>query len=104
MIRIPTRLILVFLLAVGCLVGGVSAFVATSHTPASHPNAEPAVAAEDDAEDDGGPAAPADYLTAKYTSFADVSLAQVRRAQAQARALPSTAQQWSLVGPTNIGG
>lgn len=55
-------------------------------------------------QDEGGPAAPADYLTEKYTSGQDVTLEQVRRAMAQAQALPTGGGTWSLVGPANIGG
>lgn len=59
---------------------------------------------ESEGEEDGGPTKPADYLTLKYTSGGDVTPAEVRRAIAQARALPRTSGTWSLVGPTNIGG
>jgi phosphoribosylformylglycinamidine (FGAM) synthase PurS component len=52
------------------------------------------------------PDAPDEYLDLKQSSAQDVSLAQVRRAQAQAAAVPdaSTSAPWSLVGPSNIGG
>lgn len=53
---------------------------------------------------DGGPAVPAEYLTQKFTSGKDVTQAQVDRARAQAAALPTGGGNWSLVGPTNIGG
>ncbi len=58
----------------------------------------------EEGEDDGGPVAPADYLTQKFTSNSDVTPAQVRQAQAQAQAMPATNQSWQLVGPTNVGG
>jgi hypothetical protein len=58
----------------------------------------------DEDEDDGGPSAPAEYLTQKFTSGHDVTPAQVRRAEAQANALPTGGGSWSLVGPSNIGG
>ncbi|HEY3715375.1 MAG TPA: hypothetical protein VGL39_12670 [Jatrophihabitantaceae bacterium] len=59
---------------------------------------------EDEGEDDGGPAAPAEYLTRKFTSGHDVTPDQVHRAEAQAAALPTAGGSWSLVGPSNIGG
>ncbi len=51
------------------------------------------------------PDAPDEYLDLKQSSAQDVSVAQVRRAQAQAAAVPDAANQtpWSLVGPSNIG-
>src|SRR5581483_11518332 len=55
-------------------------------------------------EDDGGPAVPAEYLTQKFTSGKDVTQAQVDRARDQAAALQIGGGNWSLVGPTNIGG
>src|SRR2546423_9247164 len=58
----------------------------------------------DEDEDDGGPSGPAEYLTQKFTSGHDVTPAQVRRAEAQADALPTGGGSWSLVGPSNIGG
>lgn len=54
-------------------------------------------------EDGGGPAAPAEYLTQKFTSGKDVTPGQVRHAQAQAAALPANGQAWQLVGPSNVG-
>ena len=115
MFRTRVRQALTAFLAVVALVAGIIAFVATSHTPTAPAPARAAPADRDadhgedadqgeEGEDDGGPAAPAEYLTAKYTSGQDVTLQQVRQAQAQAQALPSTDQQWGLLGPTNIGG
>jgi photosystem II stability/assembly factor-like uncharacterized protein len=54
-------------------------------------------------EGDGGPAGPADYLNEKFTSFQNVTQAQVRHAEAQAAALPENGAKWKLIGPTNIG-
>jgi len=59
---------------------------------------------EGEGEDDGGPAAPAEYLTKKFTSGHDVTPEQVHRAEAQAAALPTSGGSWSLVGPSNVGG
>src|SRR5262245_16315638 len=42
-------------------------------------------------EEDGGPQAPADYLTLKWTSGRDVSPAQVARSIQQAAAMPQGA-------------
>lgn len=55
-------------------------------------------------EEDGGPSGPADYLTLKFTSGQEVTAQQVRRGIAQARAVPRAGGEWSLVGPSNIGG
>src|SRR5262249_55820510 len=61
-------------------------------------------------EDDGGPQAPADYLTLKWTSGRDVSPDQGARAGQQAAAVPQGAGgpgsgggSWSVVGPSNVG-
>jgi photosystem II stability/assembly factor-like uncharacterized protein len=55
-------------------------------------------------EADGGPAAPADYLTLKWSSNREVTPAQVARAKRQAARIPQTsAVPWRLVGPTNVG-
>jgi hypothetical protein len=53
-------------------------------------------------EDDSGPEAPAEYLDQKFTSFQDISQAQIRRSQQQAAALPENGATWSLVGPSNV--
>src|SRR5215467_9767451 len=56
-------------------------------------------------EQDAGPSAPAEYLTLKWTSGHDVTLAQVKRAERQAAAIPQGSKaDWQLVGPSNIGG
>ncbi len=55
-------------------------------------------------EEEGGPSGPADYLTLKFTSGQEVTTQQVRRGIAQARAVPQAGGDWSLVGPSNIGG
>ncbi len=106
------------LLAAVAFVAGVLALVLPGG-PASpaHSNARAAAAKAHDAtkgdkdgdkegeeEDDGGPAAPAEYLTRKFTSGQNVTTAQIRRAQQQAAALPAAGNAWNLVGPTNIGG
>lgn len=77
----------------------------TEHAGGSQPKGheDPGDSGDNDGEDDGGPVAPADYLTQKFTSFQKVTQAQVRRAQAQAAALPPNGNDWKLVGPTNIG-
>ena len=74
----------------------------TGHHAGDHAE-EANTAAGDTGNDDGGPVAPAAYLTEKFTSFQKVTQAQVRRAQAQAAALPPNGNDWNLVGPTNIG-
>jgi photosystem II stability/assembly factor-like uncharacterized protein len=91
---------LLALVAVAALVGGVSASMSSG--PTTH-RAGPQER-DGEGEDDGGPVAPADYLTQKFTSGKDVTLAQVRRSQAQAAALPQNGRNWQLVGPSNIGG
>jgi photosystem II stability/assembly factor-like uncharacterized protein len=58
----------------------------------------------EEGEDDGGPVAPAEYLTQKFTSGQNVSQAQIEHAIDQARALPTGGGAWSLVGPSNVGG
>lgn len=56
-------------------------------------------------EEEGGPQAPTDYLTLKFTSGREVTQAQLDRAIGQAKAVPQgTGGSWQLVGPTNIGG
>ena len=57
-----------------------------------------------ESEEDGGPSEPADYLTLKFTSGRDVTAEQVQRGVAQAAAVPKAGGQWSLVGPSNVGG
>src|SRR5215831_17558505 len=50
-------------------------------------------------EEDGGPQAPADYLTLKWTSGEDVSQEQVTHAIQQAAVVPQgNGAPWSLVG------
>src|SRR5690349_5760080 len=62
-------------------------------------------AGEEGEEEEGGPSAPADYLTLKFTSGKDVTQAQVDRSIRQAKAVPQGARgSWRLVGPTNVGG
>ncbi|MGH8861040.1 MAG: hypothetical protein ACRDVG_07360, partial [Jatrophihabitantaceae bacterium] len=106
-----SRRLLTALLAAVALVSGALALILPSGGPAHREASERASREQGrdgsdggDGEHDGGPVAPADYLTRKFTSGKDVTPAQVRRAQAQANALPSTQQQWQLVGPSNIGG
>jgi photosystem II stability/assembly factor-like uncharacterized protein len=98
----PSRwiLLLLALAGVAALVVGVTASVGSgaSRPAATHEHES------GEGEDDGGPVAPADYLTQKFTSGKDVTLAQVRHSQAQAAALPENGRNWQLVGPTNIGG
>ncbi len=59
-------------------------------------------------EDEGplGPAAPDEYLDLKQSSAQQVTVAQVKRAQAQAAAVPAAqaTTAWQLVGPSNVGG
>jgi photosystem II stability/assembly factor-like uncharacterized protein len=55
-------------------------------------------------EEDGGPTAPAEYLTQKFTSGHDVKPAQIKQAVQQARALKHGSGTWGQVGPTNVGG
>src|SRR4051812_39002224 len=102
MFRTPLRMFLTAFVAVAALVGGVVAFAATSHPVAAprvvaqlgaaeHEAADPDAHEATDGDsgeeggDDGGPVAPADYLTQKFTSNSDVTPAQVRQAQAQAQ-------------------
>jgi photosystem II stability/assembly factor-like uncharacterized protein len=119
--RVRWILTLLGVVAVAALVTGVTSAVSSSG-PKHHESGERAKSGEHDAdhdqgeegkhngeegeegEDDGGPAAPAEYMTKKFTSGKDVTPAQVRRAEAQAAALPNTNQSWHLVGPSNIGG
>ena len=57
-----------------------------------------------EAEEAGGPADPAEYLTLKWTSGQDVTPAMVERAKRQAAAIPQGhGAPWQLVGPSNIG-
>jgi photosystem II stability/assembly factor-like uncharacterized protein len=107
------RRLLIALLAAVVLVAGVLALVlpqgasphgTTRHEAAGTVDGDHAAGADSGEEDDGGPAAPAEYLTQKFTSGREVTNAEVRRAEAQASKLPSTKQKWQLVGPSNIGG
>jgi photosystem II stability/assembly factor-like uncharacterized protein len=91
--------LIVALAAVAVLVVGISTS-AGSHSSKHHSSTEQ----HGDSEDDGGPAAPAEYLTQRFTSNQNVTTAQIRQAQAQAAALPENGQSWQLVGPTNVGG
>ncbi|MCO5973792.1 WD40/YVTN/BNR-like repeat-containing protein [Actinoallomurus soli] len=59
---------------------------------------------EEGEEKDGGPTAPAEYLTRKFTSGKDVKPAQIKQARTQARALKQGGGAWAQVGPTNVGG
>src|SRR6266540_2340605 len=70
----------------------------------SEPGEESDEGQEGEDEDDGGPVAPAEYLTQKFTSGQNVSQAQIEHAIDQARALPTGGGTWSLVGPSNVGG
>ena len=54
-------------------------------------------------EEPGGPQAPADYLTRKYSSNQPITDAEVKRGIKQAAALKSGPGRWKLVGPSNIG-
>src|SRR4051794_31449731 len=103
--------ILLGLVAVAALVVGVTASLGSAgpkHEAAAGRGheAEHGDDGEEDeeGEDDGGPVAPADYLTQKFTSGHTVKAGQVRAAQAQAAALPENGRGWRLVGPSNIGG
>lgn len=102
--------LLLSLLAITALVAGVLSVVLPSgrsdHRRAARQISAPVRATRDsgESEADGGPAAPAEYLTRKFTSGADVTTAQVRRAAAQAEALPVAGKHWHLVGPSKIGG
>jgi photosystem II stability/assembly factor-like uncharacterized protein len=61
-------------------------------------------AAQGEPGEAGGPAAPADYLTLKWTSGRDVTPAMVARAKRQALAIPQgQGGPWQLVGPSNVG-
>src|SRR6266702_7419561 len=57
----------------------------------------------EEGEDDGGPVAPAEYITQKFPSGQNLSQAQIEHAIDQARALPTGGGTWSLVGPSNVG-
>jgi hypothetical protein len=59
---------------------------------------------EEEEGEDGGPTAPAEYLTQKFTSGHDIKPEQIKRAVEQARAIKPGAGTWGQVGPTNIGG
>src|SRR6266545_1287484 len=92
--------VLVALVAVAALVGtGVS--LALTHGSRGGEKESGAASARGDNdqpgedEDDGGPAAPAEYLTQKFTSGKDPSPQQVRRAAEQANALPVAGGSWS---------
>ena len=64
----------------------------------------PAGLSEAGEADTGGPSAPGDYMTLKWTSGKDVTPAQVRRAESQAAAIPQGPKApWQLVGPSNVG-
>ncbi len=55
--------------------------------------------------DHDNPAAPAEYADLKDSSAQNVTRAQVLQAEAQAAAAPtSTTTNWTLVGPSNVGG
>ncbi|HZC74106.1 MAG TPA: hypothetical protein VE442_25700 [Jatrophihabitans sp.] len=109
----PSRWVLALLglLAVAALVVGVTVGVTSGSDEHSGRTSEQADSDnqgehEEGAgeEEDGGPVAPADYLTQKFTSGQNVTLAEVRRSQAQAAALSGSGRNWRLVGPSNIGG
>jgi sortilin (neurotensin receptor 3) len=69
-----------------------------AHITAARADIKEAEAGED-------PAAPGQYLELKQSSAKHVSLAQVRRARQQARAIATaTDAGWQLIGPSNIGG
>src|SRR4051812_1658024 len=69
----------------------------TSSSERMHPGAE-------GEEEEGGPTAPAEYLTQKFTSGHDVTPAQIKRAVEQAKAIKPGDGTWGQVGPTNVGG
>jgi photosystem II stability/assembly factor-like uncharacterized protein len=94
MIRFRSRRLIVVLGAVVALVAGLLISLNVARGGGEHDEA---------GEDDGGPAAPAEYLDQKFTSFQDVSQAQIRQGQQQAAALPENGATWSLVGPSNVG-
>ncbi|MDT4911405.1 MAG: hypothetical protein QOC66_533 [Pseudonocardiales bacterium] len=102
-------LLLVGLVAVAALVVGMANSIGSSR-PKGHSEqaraheSEPGGHESEAGEEDGGPATPAEYLTRKFTSGADVTVAQIRQAQAQAKALRENGESWHLVGPSNIGG
>jgi hypothetical protein len=70
----------------------------------SHAGGEGDEGEGEEEENDGGPAAPAEYLTRKFTSGHDVKPAQIKHAIAQARAIKHGGGTWGQVGPTNVGG
>jgi photosystem II stability/assembly factor-like uncharacterized protein len=94
MIRFRSRRLIVVLGAVVALVAGLLISLNVARSGGEHDEA---------GEDDGGPAAPAEYLDQKFTSFQDVSQAQIRQGQQQAAGLPENGATWSLVGPSNVG-
>jgi hypothetical protein len=59
---------------------------------------------EGEEEEKGGPTAPAEYLTQKFTSGHDVKPGQIKHAVQQARALKHGSGTWGQVGPANVGG
>jgi photosystem II stability/assembly factor-like uncharacterized protein len=77
---------------------------ATTSAEHEHHDGDGDEGGEDEDEEDGGPTAPADYLTLKFTSGHDVTPAQIKRALQQARAMKSGGGAWGQVGPTNVGG
>jgi photosystem II stability/assembly factor-like uncharacterized protein len=101
-------LALLGLLAVAALVAGITASVTSGsagHPAGTHERADgDKDQAGEGGEQDGGPVAPADYLTQKFTSGRQVTLAEIRRSQAQAAALAENGRTWQLLGPSNIGG
>lgn len=104
--RLPMALAAILVIALGAY--GVDRVV-SGHERADHD----AVGADRDGghdqgdgddEEDGGPQAPADYLTLKWTSGKDVSPDQVARSMQQAAAMPQGAgDAWSMLGPSNVG-
>ena len=68
MVRFRSRRLIVVLAAVAALVGGLFISLSVAGRGGEH---------DESGEDDGGPAAPAEYLDQKFTSFQDVSQAQI---------------------------
>jgi hypothetical protein len=104
--RLPLVLAAILVLALGAF--GVGHLV-TGHEKGEHDAADAdhnggRDGDHDEGEDDGGPQAPADYLTLKWTSGANVTPGQVARSIQQAAAMPQGAGgRWSAIGPSNVG-
>ena len=80
----------------------VAAVALSSSAGVARGGAVGAVAAGEEGAD---PQEPGDYLALKDSSGRPVTLAQVRRARRQARAIRAgSSDPWQLVGPSNVGG